>query len=51
MKGNVMNIVTVTDHTVTVEPKGLDKLWALTRRLDFPAEHIRGGDLRPGREQ
>lgn len=43
-----MNTVTVTDRTVTVEPQGLDKLWSLTRRLEFPADHVRGATFDPG---
>jgi hypothetical protein len=42
-----MNIVTVTDRTVTVEPQGLDKLWSLTRRLEFPRNHVRGATFDP----
>jgi hypothetical protein len=43
-----MNTVTTTDATLTVEPQGLDKLWSLTRKLEFPADHVRGATLDPG---
>ena len=43
-----MNIVTVTATSLVVEPKGLDKLWSLTRRLEIPLEHVRGATFDPG---
>jgi len=42
-----MNRITVTDGVLTVEPQGLDKLWSLTRKLEFPADHVRGATLDP----
>ena len=43
-----MNSITITPETVTVEPLGLDKLWSLRRRLEFPADHVRGATFDPG---
>ena len=42
------NKVTVTAEHLVVEPIGLDKLWSLTRRLQFPLEHVRGATFDPG---
>lgn len=43
-----MNTVTVEGSTLVVEPKGLDKLWSFTRRLEIPLEHVRGATEDPG---
>lgn len=43
-----MNTVTITDGTLHVEPRGLDKLWSFTRRLDIPLGHVRGATFDPG---
>lgn len=43
-----MNTVTITDRTLIVEPRGLDKLWSLTRRLEIPLDHVRGATFDPG---
>ena len=43
-----MNTVTITPESLTVEPLGLDKLWSLRRRLEFPAGHVRGATFDPG---
>ena len=43
-----MNTVTVTDSTLGVEPRGLDKLWSFTRRLDIPLRHVRGATVDHG---
>lgn len=43
-----MNTVTLTDRTLLVEPRGLDKLWSFTRRLEVPLEHVRGATVDTG---
>jgi hypothetical protein len=43
-----MNNVTITDSVLTVEPRGLDKLWSFTRRLEIPLAHVRGATFDPG---
>ncbi len=40
--------VTVTDDTLTVEVKGLDKLWAFKSRLEIPLANVRGATRDPG---
>lgn len=42
-----MNTITLTDTTLVVEPKGLDKLWSFTRRLEIPLGHVRGATYDP----
>ena len=46
-----MNIITLTDTMLVVEPKGLDKLWSFTRRLEIPFLHVRGATFDPGANQ
>jgi hypothetical protein len=43
-----VNTVTVTDSMLLVEPQGLNKLWSLTRKLEFPLAHVRGATFDPG---
>jgi hypothetical protein len=43
-----MNTVTLTESALTVEPRGLDKLWSFTRRLEIPLAHVRGATFDPG---
>ena len=43
-----INRVTVTDDRLVVEPVGLNKLWSVTRRLEFPLGHVRGATFDPG---
>lgn len=43
-----MNAVDVIDGRLVVEPKGLDKLWSFTRRLEIPLTHVRGATSDPG---
>lgn len=43
-----MNTVTLTADTLSVEPRGLDKMWSFTRRLDVPLAHVRGATVDPG---
>ncbi len=43
-----MNTVTLTGSVLRVEPRGLDQLWTLTRRLDVPLAHVRGATVDPG---
>ncbi len=44
----MINIVTVSDTTLTVVPQGLDKLWSFTSKLEIPLAHVRGATLDPG---
>ena len=37
-----MNLITVTERELVVEPRGLDKMWSFTRRLAIPLAHVRG---------
>lgn len=43
-----MNTVTVTGTTLIVQPRGLDKMWSFTRRMEIPLQHVRGATLDPG---
>lgn len=43
-----MNTVTISGASLEVEPKGLDKLWSFTRKLDIPLTHVRGATFDPG---
>jgi len=43
-----MNSVTIEGNQLVVEPRGLDKLWSFTRRLEIPIEHVRGATADPG---
>ena len=43
-----MNTVTIIDNTLVVEPRGLDKFWALTRELRIPLGRVRGATVDPG---
>ncbi len=43
-----MNIITLTDTMLEVEPNGLDKLWSFTRKLEIPLIHVRGATFDPG---
>ncbi|QNE46395.1 hypothetical protein F1C58_05375 [Glaciihabitans sp. INWT7] len=43
-----MNIITLTDTMLVVEPQGLDKLWSFTRKLEIPLSHVRGATFDPG---
>ena len=43
-----MNIVTIVDNNLVVEPQGLDKLWSLKRRLEIPLASVRGATFDPG---
>lgn len=43
-----MNKVTLTGSSLIVEPKGLDKLWSFTRKINVPLAHVRGATFDPG---
>ena len=43
-----MNRITLTDHSLTVEPAGLDKLWSFRSALDIPLAEVRGATHDPG---
>jgi hypothetical protein len=43
-----INKVTITPTDLVVEPVGLTKMWAVTRRLRFPLSHVRGATFDPG---
>ncbi len=43
-----MNTVTITKEKLRIEPKGMDKLWSLTRRLVIPLTNVRGATFDPG---
>jgi hypothetical protein len=43
-----VNIVTVEDGRLVVEPRGMDKVWSFTRRLEIPLTHVRGATVDPG---
>lgn len=43
-----MNIVTIRDDRLVVEPKGVDKLWSFTRTLECSLDHVRGATVDPG---
>lgn len=43
-----MNTVTLENGILHVEPRGLDKLWSFTRRLEIPLTHVRGATFDPG---
>jgi len=43
-----MNTVTITETTLIVEPRGLDKLWSFTSKLEIPLGHVRGATVDPG---
>ena len=43
-----MNRVTITATTLVVEPRGLDKMWSFTRRIEVPLAHVRGATFDPG---
>ncbi|MDH6236415.1 hypothetical protein H4V99_001160 [Cryobacterium sp. CG_9.6] len=46
-----MNIITLTDTALVVEPQGVDKLWSFTRKLEIPLNHVRGATFDPGANQ
>ncbi len=43
-----MNTVTITAENLTVEPRGLDKVWSFTNRLEIPLANVRGATFDPG---
>lgn len=43
-----MNTVTISGDALIVEPKGLDKLWSFTAKLEIPLAHVRGATIDPG---
>jgi hypothetical protein len=43
-----INKVTITQDDLVVEPVGLNKVWAFTRRLRFPLSQVRGATFDPG---
>ena len=43
-----MASVNVTDDLLTVDLKGLHRLWAFTRRIRVPLAHVRGATPDPG---
>lgn len=43
-----INKVTITLEELVVEPVGMSKMWAFTRRLRFPLNHVRGATFDPG---
>lgn len=46
-----MNIITLTDTMLVVEPQGLDKLWSFTRKLEIQISHLRGATFDPSANQ
>lgn len=43
-----MNAVAITNKSLVVEPKGLNKLWSFKRRLEIPLSNVRGTTFDPG---
>jgi hypothetical protein len=43
-----MNSVTIEGTQLVVEPRGLDKVWTFTRKLEIPWAHVRGATIDPG---
>jgi hypothetical protein len=42
------NIITITDHSLIIEPQGLDKVWTFKDRLEIPLSHVMGATFDPG---
>ncbi len=40
--------VTITDSTLRIEPRCLDRFWSLTSAMEFPLSHVRGATYDPG---
>lgn len=45
------NTVSVTENTLVVEPRGLDKIWSFRQRLEIPLEHVKGATFDPGMKE
>lgn len=43
-----MNDVSVEGDRLVVEPRGLDKVWSLRRKVDVPLDHVVGATYDPG---
>lgn len=43
-----MNTVTIEGGRLVVSPRGLDKLWSFTRRLDLPLSQVKGATADSG---
>jgi hypothetical protein len=43
-----MNTITITPENLIIEPRGLDKVWSFTNRLEIPVAHVRGATFDPG---
>ena len=43
-----MNTVRIEGDRLVVEPRGLDRLWALRRRIEVPLAHVAGATYDPG---
>lgn len=42
------NKLTLADKELIIEPRGLDKMWSLTRSIAVPWSHVRGATHDPG---
>lgn len=42
-----MNTVTLHGGMLTIEPRGLDKLWSFARELSFPVSHVVDAEWNP----
>jgi hypothetical protein len=42
------NDVTIVGDRLVVEPRGIDKLWGLRRRIEVPLAQVRGATYDPG---
>lgn len=42
------NAVNIVGENLVIEPRGLNKLWSFTRRLEIPLDHVRGATHDPG---
>lgn len=42
------NRITTDGNRLVVEPRGLDKLWGLRRRIEVPLDQVRGATYDPG---
>lgn len=43
-----MNTIAITERELTIEPRGLDKLWGFRRQITVPLEHVRGATFDSG---
>lgn len=40
--------IRITDHSLVVEPRGLDRFWSFRRRVEVPLTQVRGATHDPG---